>query len=94
MVIVFQRPLLPAVPRFYRGRAGAPSRELILSSRRSARMRRRGPIERADTIIRRPLEQGPGPTVWMQGVEAMQQESEGSSPMLVREGPPSWRDCV
>lgn len=30
----------------------------------------------------------------MQGVEAMQREPEGSSPVLVREVPPSWRDCT
>lgn len=52
------------------------------------------PIDRADTIVRGPLEQGPGPTVWLQGVEAMHQEPEGSSPMLVREVPPSWRDWI
>lgn len=53
-----------------------------------------GPIERADTIVRGPLGQGPGPRGWMQGVEAMQREPEGSSPVLVREVPPSWRDCI
>lgn len=32
--------------------------------------------------------------MWMQGLEAMQREPESSSPVLVREGPPSWRDCI
>lgn len=90
--LVFQRPLRPTV--LPRASWCSISRTHLVETALCTDAAMGEPIDRADTIVRGPLEQGPGPMVWVQGVEAMQQEPEGSSPMLVREVPPSWRDWI